>query len=82
MCNAWPPADVGVRRDCRWSIGPEVRGRRTLQELSAVCPVWQYEMHAHSDEDLAYELGWNVEFWAECIARDSETAVLPTDWRW
>lgn len=28
---------VAARRDCRWSVGPEVRGRRTLQELSEIC---------------------------------------------
>jgi hypothetical protein len=69
-----------VRKDCRWSLGPEVRGRRTLQELSEVCPVWDFVTDAHSDEELAFELSWNCAMWSAIVGR--EGAVLPTDPRW
>jgi hypothetical protein len=69
-----------VRVDCRWSTGAEVRGRRTLQELSVICPVWDFITCCSSDEELAFELSWNRAMWSAIVGR--EGAVLPTDPRW
>lgn len=71
-----------MRVDCKFSMGPGIRGRRTLQELYAECEVWDYVTDAHSDEELVFELSWNREYWVERVERDSDTAVLPTDVRW
>jgi hypothetical protein len=68
-----------MKKDCKWSVGPEVRGRRTLQELSVETPVWQYETGASNDAELAAALA-DVEFWTCVVRRDSTTAVVPADW--
>lgn len=71
-----------MRVDYKFSSGPEIRGRRTLQELCDECEVWDYITDARSDEELAFELSWNRGYWEEVIGVDSDTAVLPTDVRW
>lgn len=71
-----------MRRDCRWSVGPEVRGRRTLQELSVICPVWDFITGCSTDEELAFELGWNSAFWQRLLWLERATVLLPTDTRW
>lgn len=73
---------MSIRKDCLYSTGPEVMGRRTLQELSEVCPVWEYATDAHSDDELSFELSWNSEFWSGVVANDSATSVMPADIRW